>query len=46
MKNTILEIILTIIPLFATAITIFLWYVKGYDAKLKTRGYLYHPPKG
>ena len=46
MGNTILEIILTIIPLIATAVTIGLWYVKGYDAKIKTKGYLYHPPKG
>ncbi len=46
MENTILEIVLTVIPLFATAITIILWYVKGYDQKLKTKGYLYTPPKG
>ena len=46
MKNTVLEIVLTIIPLIVTAITILLWYLKGYDEKLKTKGYLYHPPKG
>ena len=46
MENTVLEIILTIIPLITTAITIFLWYVKGYDEKLKIKGYLYQPPKG
>ena len=46
MKKIILEIILTIIPLIATAVTILLWYLKGYDEKLKTKGYLYHPPKG
>ena len=46
MKNTIFEIILTIIPLIVTAITILIWYLKGYDEKLKTKGYLYHPPKG
>ena len=36
MKNTIFEIILTIIPLIVTAITILIWYLKGYDEKLKT----------
>ena len=46
MKNTIIEIILTVIPLFATAITIVLWYIKGYDSNLKLKGYNYHPPKG
>ena len=46
MKNTIFEIILTIIPLIVTAITILIWYLKGYDEKLNTKGYLYHPPKG
>ena len=46
MKKEVLEIILTIIPLISVAITILLWYLKGYDEKLKTKGYLYHPPKG
>ena len=46
MKNAILEVVLTIIPLIATAVTILLWYLKGYDEKLKLKGYLYHPPKG
>ena len=46
MENTVLEIILTIIPLLATALSIILWYVKGYDREIKTKGYLYNPPKG